>query len=624
LDSEEGQRAVFRIAKQIARERFDVTGVSCLKDEVGQIVVDSDGIKGRWKRYMERLLNVENEWDSNIESNPVLGPAEKITEKEVEEAIRAMKSRKAGGPTGVVGDMLKAAGSWGVKRMTEICNLVVKEGRIPVDWELSTLVPLYKGKGDPLDCGSYRAIKLLEHGMKVLERVLEKRIRKKVKIDEMQFGFMPGRGTTDAIFIVRQLQEKYMEKRKKLFFGFVDLEKAFDRVPRKVMTWALRTLGVEEWLIRVVMAMYERARTAVRTKDGNSGEFEVKVGVHQGSVLSPLLFVVVMEVLARRVKEGLPWELLYADDLVLIAESMDGLKEKMNKWKECMEAKGLKVNIGKTKVMASGKACGEVERTGKWPCAVCRKGVGVNSIQCTMCAEWVHRKCSGVRGSLTSVAATFKCKVCIEGAADEGIVELDLGDGVKLEGVKTFCYLGDMLNGEGGSDSSTVARVRCAWKKFRELSGVLTKRGVSLKLKGKVYATCVRSTMIYGSETWVLNMEQQQRLERVEMRMVRWMCGVSLRERKTNDDLRKMMGIESVMDVVKRNRLRWLGHVLRKDESDWVRGVLEMSVVGSRGRGRPRKTWLKVVEEEMWARGLRRGDAENREKWRRLSWGPQG
>ncbi len=233
---------------------------------------------------MEMLLNAENEWDGNIESNPVLGPAENITEKEVEEAIKAMKSRKVGGPTGVVGDMLKAAGSWGVKRMTEICNLVVKEGCIPVDWELSTLVPLYKGKGDPLECGSYRAIKLLEHGMKVLERVLERRIRKKVKMDEMQFGFMPGRGTTDALFIVRQLQEKYM-KRKKLFLGFVDLEKAFDGVPREVVTWALRKLGVEEWLIRVVIAMYERACMAVRTKDGNSGEFEVKVGVHQGSVL---------------------------------------------------------------------------------------------------------------------------------------------------------------------------------------------------------------------------------------------------------------------------------------------------------------------------------------------------
>ena len=75
-----------------------------------------------------------------------------------------------------------------------------------------------------------------------------------------------------------------MEKRKKLFFGFVDLEKAFDRVPCEVVTWALRKLGVEEWLIRVVRSMYERERTAARKKDGNSGEFEVKVGVHQGSV----------------------------------------------------------------------------------------------------------------------------------------------------------------------------------------------------------------------------------------------------------------------------------------------------------------------------------------------------
>ena len=624
LDTEEGQKRVYRIAKQIAKERCDVTRVSCLKDEAGSIVVNPDGVKARWKRYMETLLNVENVWDGSVESDSVLGPAEEITEKEVEDAIRAIKSRKAGGPTGLVGDMLKAAGSWGVKRMTEVCNLVVKEGCIPVDWELSTLVPLYKGKGDPLDCGSYRAIKLLEHGMKVLERVLEKRIRKKVKIDDMQFGFMPGRGTTDATFIVRQLQEKYMEKRKKLYFGFVDLEKAFDRVPRKVVRWALRQLGVDEWLVRAVMAMYERARTVVRTKDGNSEEFEVKVGVHQGSVLSPLLFVVVMEVLAQSVKEGLPWELLYADDLVLIAESMEGLKEKMKKWKDCMEAKGLRVNIEKTKVMASGKGCGEVERTGKWPCAVCRKGVRANSIRCTKCTEWVHQKCSGVKGSLTSVMTTFECKVCIEGDADGENVELDLGNGVKFRDVKAFCYLGDMLNGEGGADSASVTRVRCAWKKFRELGGMLTRKEMSLKLKGKVYAACVRSTMIYGSETWAMNVEQQRRLERTEMRMVRWMCGVSLRERKTSDQLRRMMGIEPVVDVVKRSRLRWMGHVLRKNESDWVRKVMEINVEGSRARGRPRRTWLNIVEENMCARGLTREDAQDRRKWRKLSWGSQG
>ena len=83
----------------------------------------------------------------------------------------------------------------------------------------------------------------------------------KVNIDDMQFGFMSGKGTGDAIFIVRQLQEKFMEKGKDLFYVFVDLKKAFDRVSRDVVRWTLRQLGVEEWLVQTVMAMYEKART---------------------------------------------------------------------------------------------------------------------------------------------------------------------------------------------------------------------------------------------------------------------------------------------------------------------------------------------------------------------------
>ena len=180
-----------------------------------------------------------------------------------------------------------------------------------------------------MECGSYRAVKLLENGMKVLEGVLEKRLRQKVKIDNMQFGFVPGKETVDVIFMVRQLQEKFLEKRKDVSFTFVDLEKAFDRVPREVVRWALRQLGVEEWLVHTVMTMYKRARTVVRTKQGYSTEFEVKVGVHQGSVLSSLLFVAVMEVVTQGVMEGLPWKLLYADDLVLVVQSKEELRERV-------------------------------------------------------------------------------------------------------------------------------------------------------------------------------------------------------------------------------------------------------------------------------------------------------
>ena len=92
--------------------------------------------------------------------------------------------------------------------------------------------------------------------MKVLERGLKKSIRCQLSIDNMQFGFMPGKGTTDAIFIMQQVQEKYQAKKKKLYYVFADLKKAFDRVPREVVRWALGKLGVDEWLIRTFMAFY--------------------------------------------------------------------------------------------------------------------------------------------------------------------------------------------------------------------------------------------------------------------------------------------------------------------------------------------------------------------------------
>ena len=100
--------------------------------------------------------------------------------------------------------------------------------------------------------------------MKVIERIVEKLIRDIVNIDEMQFGFMPAKGTTDAIFILRQLQEKFLAKKLPLYFAFVDLEKAFDRVPRSVIWWAMRKLGIDEWIMNLVQAMYNNDKSQVR------------------------------------------------------------------------------------------------------------------------------------------------------------------------------------------------------------------------------------------------------------------------------------------------------------------------------------------------------------------------
>lgn len=99
---------------------------------------------------------------------------------------------------------------------------------MPSDWEMSIIINCFKGKGDAMELGNFRGLKLLEHLMKVFERVMEKYIKEAVNVNEMQFDLMPGRGTTDAIFITRQVQEKFLAKKKDLYFTFVDLEKAFD------------------------------------------------------------------------------------------------------------------------------------------------------------------------------------------------------------------------------------------------------------------------------------------------------------------------------------------------------------------------------------------------------------
>src|SRR5208282_5968630 len=188
--------------------------------------------------------------------------------------------------------------------------------------------------------------------------------------------------------------------------------------------------------------MYEGALTSVKLGVGESVEFAVKVGVHQGSILSPLLFILVLEALSKKFRTRLPWELFYADDLALLAETEEELLEMIRRWKDGMEQKGLKVNIGKTKVMNCKVRQGQAENSGKFPCGICKKGVGRNSICCTKCKKWIQKKCSGIRGRLETVVG-FQCTNCSQGLVAETISQklypIKL-NGDSLECVDKFCY----------------------------------------------------------------------------------------------------------------------------------------------------------------------------------------
>ena len=140
----------------------------------------------------------------------------------VKKAISQMKAGKAPGPSGIVVEMIRAAGDMGASMIRDLAAAIIRDGKVPSAWEQSFIVCLYKGKGVTLERGNYHSLKLTEQVMKMLEKIGDSLIRQLVSTDDSQFGFVPGRGTTDAIFVVRQLQEKHLHvaANKRLYMSF--------------------------------------------------------------------------------------------------------------------------------------------------------------------------------------------------------------------------------------------------------------------------------------------------------------------------------------------------------------------------------------------------------------------
>ncbi|KAK6764278.1 hypothetical protein RB195_024554 [Necator americanus] len=164
-----------------------------------------------------------------------LGPLLPITAVEVSAALAKMKTNKATGPDDIPADDWKLLGDRGSVWFTTLFNKIVSEGRTPDVWQTSVTVTVWKGKGDIACCTSYRTIRLLSHTMKVFDRVLEARLRKIVSVSLNQCGFVKDRSTIDAIHAVRILLEKHREKNRSVHLAFLDLGKAFDRVPHELL-----------------------------------------------------------------------------------------------------------------------------------------------------------------------------------------------------------------------------------------------------------------------------------------------------------------------------------------------------------------------------------------------------
>jgi hypothetical protein len=169
--------------------------------------------------------------------------------------------------------------------------------------------------------------------MKLWERIIEHRLRGVTNITENQFGLMSERSTMEAIFLIRQVMERYREQKKDLHMIFIDVKNAYDKLPRNVMWWALQKHKVSSKYITLIKYIYDNIVTSAQISDGDTNNFPINIGLHQGSALNTYLFALVMDEVTRDIQGGISWCMLFADNVVLVDESRTGVDQKLKLWR---------------------------------------------------------------------------------------------------------------------------------------------------------------------------------------------------------------------------------------------------------------------------------------------------
>ncbi|ROI46634.1 putative RNA-directed DNA polymerase from transposon X-element [Anabarilius grahami] len=350
LDTPEGANKIYRLANARHRSTQDIGQIKSIKDDDHQVLREPPTILRRWSEYFSGISNQEFPHPPIESAAPVFGPVPPITPAEVELAMKKMKNCKAAGLDDIPVEVWKLLGRQGTDILAVLFNKIVDTGEVPSAWSTSVTVPIWKNKGDVTECSNYRPICLLCHTMKIFKRTIDARLRKIVTITPNQCGFVQRSGTTDAIHAAHILLEKHREKNQTIHMAFLDLEKAFDRVPHDLIWHSLRSHGVPEAYVECIKLLYKGITSAVRCAAGLSPPFPINVGVHQGSALSPLLFILCMDTITAVQQSPHPWSLLFADDVFLASETRAVTQRDTQLWKDRLDEYGLRLNIKKTEI----------------------------------------------------------------------------------------------------------------------------------------------------------------------------------------------------------------------------------------------------------------------------------
>ena len=561
-------RELYRITKQMSGKMTNSDAP--VKNKQGVVLTTEDSQLKRWTEHFKEVLNrpepterpniPESVCDPTIRTDPP-------SKHEIRDAVKKLKGNKAPGPDGIPPEALKADVNTTVEALHKLFTNIWEKEDIPTEWKTGHLVKLPK-KGDLGDCGNWRGITLLVLANKVLTRIILERIKRQVdkKLRQEQAGFRPERSCGDQIATLRIIVEQSVEWNSPLYMCFIDFQKAFDSLDRKVIWNLLQHYGVPMKLINIIKALYSDFQCSVIHHGKLSPAFAVTTGVKQGCLLSPIIFTLAIDWIMRqttRVRNGLQWtpntqlhDLDFADDIVLLTQAFAHLQEKTSSVQQEASKQGLKINIGKTKSLRVG-----------------------------------HKHATSLK----------------------------IGDDL-VEDVSEFKYLGSLVTQSGGAKEDVEARIRKAQNAFTMLNSVWKSNIIRRKTKLKIFNSNVKSVLLYGAETWLMTEKLRSRLQCFVNKCLRKVMRIFWPDWITNRELWSETNQTPIDLQIRQRKWKWIGHTLRKEQCSITRQALRWNPAGRRNRGRPKMTWRRTVEEEMKHVDLSWGQiqaiAMNRVRWR--------
>ncbi|CAH1249934.1 Hypp8727 [Branchiostoma lanceolatum] len=591
-------RRFYAATKEIFGPRRGGTNTLLSADGITTLTEDQAILK-RWKEHFQVLLNrpstAADDLLRKVPQHPVrhwmsLTPSY----AEFQKALKRMKAWKAPGPDNIPLELIAHGGEVVETRLFMIILRMWETKTVPADLKDATIITIFK-KGDRSVCGNYRGISLLSIAGKIFAHVLLDRLLTVAEevLPESQCGFRPSRGTTDMIFCARLLQEKSREQRRPLFFVFWDLEKAFDSVPRPAMWATLRRFGCSNHFTELVQALHDGMTGRVVTKNTISDPFSITTGLKQGCVLAPTLFSLYLGAMIHelpdtasgiqlrcRMDGGLfntgrlrarrlstmfnVRELQYADDNATPVDTVDALHATVSAFDGAYSRFGLTSNVGKTKILAQG-APGQPPPDTSNVCLRCQP----------------------------------------------------------LETVEAFPYLGSYLSNDCTAQKDIDNRIRAAHAAFGRLSKrVFLNHDLNLNTKIMVFRAIVLSTLLYGSEVWVLYRSDIKKLERFQQQKLRAILKVKWQDLVTNEAVLLRANLPSIETTMARHRLRWAGHVRRMPATRLPRQILFSQLEhGTRSRGAPKRRFRDQLKATLLHCDIDHANwetlAEDRTKWRR-------